>query len=518
MLIIIIKSTDSFSICEVIKINKPNFLVFVADQMQSACLGCNGNPDVKTPNIDNLAEEGHSFKNAYCVNPICMPSRATLATGLTPRQHGCVCNGTGLPEDIPTVMQALSNNGYRTFSSGKIHLQPLGELAAEGKTIYTKESRHLWQKGIINKLENYYGFEKVYLADNHVNCTYGDYYNEMMQSHPDVIEKYDVSNAYYINEEAPASWRIDIPKGLHYNDRIADKCIEFIEETGKEKPFFIWCSFPDPHFPYVATKPYSEMYDPQKIQINPTYNITGDLTDRLAEERKKTRRLSESGIREITAQTYGAITHIDDCIGRVIEYLKQNGYYDNTVVIFLTDHGEYLGAQNLWGKSIWMREELIKVPFVIRLPQRYKCSEDKPVSLLDFAPTILDIAGISQSVMDIRGYRFADRVYLPGESLLPYLKGEQELKDRPVLIEYDEDFHKGPEARVRTIVSMGYKLTLYGHCNEGILIDLSKDKDELCNLYDDPNYENIKGELVRQMVFELIRTDRFHQRERLCGV
>lgn len=142
---------------------KPNFLIFVVDQMASQSLGCNGHPEVRTPNIDRLAAEGTTFRRAYCNNPVCQPSRATMLTGLTPRQHGLVSNGNALDGRVPTVTGALAAAGYRTHSVGKLHLQPFVNIARNcdpDDPVESCESEYAWRQSRVTSLPpDYYGFQ-----------------------------------------------------------------------------------------------------------------------------------------------------------------------------------------------------------------------------------------------------------------------------------------------------------------------------------------------------------------------
>ncbi len=119
---------------------KYNFLVICVDQMQTFSLGCNGNKQVKTPNLDKLGLEGTSFRRAYCANTVCMPSRASMFTGLTPKQHGLTTNGMKLPEEIPTIAGVLHKNGYKTYGAGKFHVQQ----THDDETIHSYENKHFW--------------------------------------------------------------------------------------------------------------------------------------------------------------------------------------------------------------------------------------------------------------------------------------------------------------------------------------------------------------------------------------
>ncbi len=493
-----------------------NFLVFLVDEMWGGNLGCTGNPDVRTPNIDALAKDGVLYTSAYCNNTVCMPSRATIMTGLTPRQHGCVTNGTILPTDIPTLPDVLRKHGYKTASFGKIHLQPTG-YGQEYDEIFSWESDKAWSEGDITSLPSpYYGFETTYLTNNHVNVVGGDYYNFLKQNHPNLIKKYRKENAYY--SEAEGSWRYDIPIELHYNNVISNETINYILSQ-KEKPFYVHCSFPDPHMPFSACKPYSEMYDPKSIEINPTWNYIEEPTACLKEYRKNylPNGLPESDVREITAQTYGMITHIDDCVGKIIDTLKQNSLYENTVVVFLADHGEYLGTHGLKGKSNWTYDEVVRVPFICRVPGNTARKTNEPVSLLDFSPTILSLAEIDQEAMDNRLTRHGEKLGLPGVSLKENIINGTPLEKRYTFIEYDEDWAPGPVFKIRVLIDEQYKMTLYGINNEGTLFDMKNDPHELTNLYYDVGYRDIVLTMKETLLNELIRTDRLIDQPRICG-
>ena len=506
------------------KKRRPNFLVFVTDQLQSFSLGCNGNEEVKTPNIDQLAENGCTFRRAYCNNSVCMPSRSTMITGLTPRQHGCLTNGTILPENVPTITRALVNHEYRTHSVGKVHLQPfMGNQARDdnGKRSFSWEDSQRWNSGEITGLpEMYYGFQTSDFVGGHVSNCFGDYSNWLKANgHLDIHEKYQRRSAYWKSDSAPGCWRMDMPPELHYNNWIADRSIAFLDSFGTDENFFLWCSFPDPHAPFAACKPYSDMYDPSSLALNPTCEHGIDDLPHLAEQRKRHgQSFDKAALREITAQTYGMITHVDDNIGRVMAHLKGKDLIDNTIIVFMADHGEYLGTHHLLLKAVWPWEELLRVPFIWKVPDAFASGKgtDHIASLLDFAPTILDYAGIDQDELDFRGQRQGERLGLPGQSLRGFLSAGELLEKKPAIMEYDEDWHAAPTYRTRTIIDERYKMTIYPNTGGGILSDLGSDPHETKNLWDDPDYATVKAKLMESLLFELVRTDRMDQ-PRLCG-
>ncbi|MCF7816405.1 MAG: sulfatase-like hydrolase/transferase [Kiritimatiellales bacterium] len=492
----------------------PNFLVICCDQLQSYSLACNGNKDVKTPNIDRLARDGCSFRRAYCNNSVCMPARSTMITGLYPRQHGCITNGTVLPESVPTLPQVLSRHGYRTHSVGKLHLQPYSMKDSA-------ESTEGWLSGEITSLpKNYYGFQSSDFLGGHVGGCFGDYVNELRKSHPGVYEKYQRENAIWRSEGSDKTWKLDVPAELHYNAWVADKTVRFLE-THSEESFFIWCSFPDPHFPFAASEPYADMYDPAKLEICPTaFEKLGEL-ETLQRRRDffgKLYAFDEKTLREITAQTYGMITHIDDCVGKILDAVQRNGLMENTIVVFIADHGEYLGSHHLIEKADWMYEELTRVPMIWRVPDAVHPGKgsDSVVSQIDLVPTILDYAGIAMVELDMRKNFSAPPLTLPGRSLKPLLSGGFPLEDKPALLEYDEDWYKSGFYRPRTLIGSQYKLIVYPNTGGGQLFDLKTDPYERKSLWDDAKYNSIKAEMMEALLRETSKYDRTDQPRR-CG-
>ena len=478
-------------------VTQPNFLIFVVDQMQSFCLGCNGHPEVKTPNIDALAADGVNFQRGYCNNTVCMPSRATMITGLTPRQHGLMTNGNCLPTDVPTVTQTLVSHGYSTYAAGKLHLQP--NCASE-----SLESHPAWLDGTVKELPlPYYGFQKVDLVNGHGKPEH-HYYRWLLEHCPEYAE----------------TPKQGIPAEFHVNSWIADRTIDYLEEAG-EKPFFLWCSFPDPHAPFEACEPYRSMYDPNAIELPAHWNERGESCRFLEESRAGERfhkPIDEAVVRRCTAQTYGMITHIDDAIGRVVSTLKDTGLYEETVVVFMADHGEYLGSHNLLSKDVWAYEELTRVPYIWKgTSGQARDVSQSVVSLLDFVPTVLDYAEVAADALDTRGEGRGPRLGLPGRSLRPQVQDGQALSPEPALIEYDEDWWPAPLCRQRGLIDGDFKLIIYGgYGDDGLLFNLADDPHELSNLWQVPELQTTKHELMQKLLHKLTMSDRFDTK-RICG-
>ena len=490
---------------------RPNILVFCADQMQSYCLGCNGHPDVKTPNLDALAARGVNFRRGYCGNSVCMPSRATMVTGLTPRGHGLLTNGCKLSTSVPTIGGALQEAGYATHAVGKIHLQPFsgGEDSLEGLVP--------WNNGDITELPpNYYGFQTTDYVGGHVSYVFGRYRQWLEREHPGVHALYDGEHAYLRRGEA---WRMEVPAELHYNQWIADRASAFLARQD-EQPFYLFCSFPDPHHPFAACRPYSEMYDPGSLTLPPSWREPTGFHPLPDGNRGGTWQPpeDEADMREIMAQTYGMITHVDSCVGQVLQALEKSGKADNTVVAFIADHGEYLGAHNLLHKGSWPVEELWRVPFIWSDPRSAAggATVDDPVSMLDLVPTVADLAGLPDGWHTMRGTAPPKTQPLPGTSLRSYLAGRKNVEPHPALMEFDEDWHEGtPMCRLRGVIDGDWKLVTYAGYRDGILIDLKNDPQEGRNLWNDPASQQRKCELLSILAERMAASDRFDT-YRLC--
>jgi arylsulfatase A-like enzyme len=496
--------------------SKPNILIFCVDQMASASLGCNGNPDISTPHLDALAKDGCSFQRAYCANPVCSPARASIFTGLLPRQHGLITNGTRLPESIPTLPSALAAAGYRTHAVGKLHLQPYEDA---GSAEYSGG----WKSGEIAKLpENYYGFQSADFLGGHVHYCFGDYTRWLEKKHPGIYERYAREQSSWQCPVVKQTWKTRVPPELHYNEWIAERSITYLQSLEAEENFFLWCSFPDPHHPFAAAEPYCDQYDPSVLQRPESFPYTDERITSLRDQREQFRShfpVDDESLGAVMAQTYGMISHVDHCIGRVMNHLQTSGLLENTIVIFTADHGEYLGSHGLLFKNIWMFEELLRIPMIWRVPgaggRHGPCQQ--VVSHLDLVPTLLDYAGIGPEVLDMRKGARSAPLTLPGQSLRAFLEGKASLAPEPALTEYDEDwFPDGPFFRIRTMTTERYKLVVYGNPEEGQLFDLESDPHELNDLWNDPDHCEIRADLITKAFQRFSRNDRLDQ-PRHCG-
>lgn len=503
---------------------KPNFLFIITDQHRADHLGCYGNEIVKTPNIDTIANNGRRWNKFYVANPICMPNRASIMTGRMSSLHGARHNGIPLSRDHTTFVELLRDAGYATGLIGKSHLQsftglpasnlfqPDAELTTPRENLRDafKHNRHSrdydlelvpnWKTPLADRMgDDFYGFEHVEIAADHADAAAGDYLLWARVQNPDFDNLVGPQNALPDDRiNAPQAWRTAVPEELYSTHWIADRANTFLSEHAKsDAPFFLQMSFPDPHHPFTPPGKYWDMYNPDNIPLPESFG-KGDLPPinamREALENNTDPRdnqnpffVTDREARELIALTYGSITMIDDAIGGVLAHLKETGLSDNTIVIFTTDHGDYMGDHGLMLKLLLHFQGLIRVPFIWHDPTT-KTAGKVDVGLsssIDISATILARAGI-QAYNGIQGRDLLSTS--PPEAIIVEEDSQRQMTgfDRP--------------QRIRTIVTDRYRMSLRQGENWHELFDLQADPLEIDNRYDDPQFNDIQRELTEKML------------------
>jgi arylsulfatase A-like enzyme len=346
---------------------RPNILLITSDQQHYSTLGVT-NPKIKTPALDRLAAEGTRFDRAYCPNPVCSPTRATLITGVFPSVHGCWTIGVKLPEDVPTIGEMLSANGYRTGLIGKAHFQPLAS---------TPDSPSVESQPIMRNLDYWrdfhgpwYGFDHIEIARMHGDEAHvGQHYAIWMEENGCKNWR-DYFRAWPPQREPRRHHHWDLPEEFHYTHWTGERTINFIEECHeKDQPFFAWASFHDPHPPYLVPEPWASMYDPNDMEPGevvpgehaknpPHFGLTQEkkpdfswYEETYASQGHYSHLKSRETLQKDMATYYGMISFMDKEIGRILDSLDRLGIADNTIVVFTTDHGHFLGQHGLVWKG-----------------------------------------------------------------------------------------------------------------------------------------------------------------------
>jgi arylsulfatase A-like enzyme len=350
--------------------SRPNILLLMSDQHRADCLGAAGNPDIYTPNLDRLARGGILFRNAWSSTPTCTPARAALLTGMNPWNHGLLGYGV-VAEHYPVEMPRLLHDaGYFTLGMGKMHWHPQRALHGFDQTILDESGR----------------IESIDFRSDYRSW----FWSEAPGANPD---RTDIDwNGYDAKPYA-------LPERLHPTAWLGETAVRFLRDYDKPQPFFLKVSFERPHSPYDPPQRWWDLYDKP---LPPAQS--GDWA-----EKYKPRSgagpapwhgdLGPEAVRNARRGYYGAVSFVDEQIGRILETLEQRGMADNTLVLFLADHGDMLGDQHLWRKS-YAYDGSARIPMILRWPAGFPAANrgrvlQNPVEIRDILPTVLDAAGIA---------------------------------------------------------------------------------------------------------------------------
>jgi len=506
---------------------KPNFLYIMTDQHRADHTGFGGNNLLSTPNLDAIASAGIVFDRAYVSNPICMPNRSTIMTGRMPSAHGTRHNGISLNWHSNTFIKALRKAGYRTTHIGKSHLQNMGvnkqgmlrdvdfTLPDEAFDLGLAEGwdnlENLYRYKKLTEVEipdDFYGYERADFVVSHADICGGHYYQWLLRQGINPEEYQGYLNAL----QQPCDWsqiyQTRLPTELYPTTYIGDQSIREIEQARKDdRPFFIHCSFPDPHHPFTPPGKYFDMYSADDIILPDSFNQDHSKSmphiQEMLKHRGKSARVNtaawspvENQLRHAAAAEYGMIGLIDDTVGRIMQALDANGEKENTIIIFNSDHGDMFGDHGLMLKHELHYEGCIRVPLVISLPDSKPGRTNSLVSSIDLAQTILDLA-------DVEPY-----YGMQGVSLCPLLNDPSLTLRDSVLIEEDEKndpFGLGFPLRMRTLVNHKARITIYQGMNQGELFDLYNDPLELNNLWFDTEAAQLKSEMMEVLNQQMMR-------------
>lgn len=498
---------------------RPNILLITSDQHHHRVMGPT-EPRLKTPALDRLCREGIRFERAYCSNPTCTPARASIITGMYPSQHGAWSLGTKLFEDVPTVGDALRASGYFTGIVGKAHFHPLsGKPGMESIECHpTLRDLDFWRKF----RGPWYGFDHVETARMHtcehlVGGHYAlwmeekgftdwrDYFDDAPSQKPG-SDGWSSSNPEK-SRKLRASRQWALPQQFHYTTWTGERTIAQIRQSVQEKrPFFIWSSFHDPHPSYLVPEPWATMYDPRDME--PGRLVDGEH-DRNPEHFRKTQEHDENywkrmcegegavhgghshlrnpeELKKDIACYYGMVSFMDEHIGRILNALDQFRVADNTLVVFTTDHGHFLGQHGLTAKAIHHYEDLIRIPFIVRWPGKAPAGQVSQAlqNLVDLTPSFLGAAGLER------------QGGITGVNQLPAWCGGAAARTWSVT----ENHHGYNRFHMRTYVNQRYKITVYRTGEDGELFDLEQDPGEICNLWNEPSALPLRCRLLHEFM------------------
>ena len=433
------------------KTRRPNILFLMTDQHRADCLGCYGNSIIKTPNFDRLAREGMRFVHAYSSVPTCTPARAGLLTGLSPWHHGMLGYGQ-VAERYPLELQrALHDAGYYTFAVGKLHYFPQRNLHGFDGALLDESSRVSTEDFV----DDYRQWFKAGAPDLDPDAT-GIGWNDYR------------ARAYVLPEE------------LHPTHWTGETAADFIRKYNRPEPFLLMVSFARPHSPYEPPSRFMHIYNEDDM---PLPHI-GKWAEKYAPvERRPDYDIwhgdpGPAQVRRSRRGYYGAVSFIDEQIGRIIRALEKRGMLENTLILFTSDHGDMTGDHHFWRKA-YPYESSAGIPMLIRWPRTMGMENHRgkeltqPVELRDVFPTFLDAAGeaIPQS--------------LDGKSMLSLIRGKTE-GWRPY-IDLEHDVCYSGEIHWNALTDGRWKYIYHALNGSQQLFDLKNDPGELNDLAADPS-------------------------------
>ena len=430
---------------------QPNILFIFTDMQRADTIAALGNNVIKTPNLDRLVREGTSFTNAFTPSPVCCPARACFQYGLYPGKTGLADNGRWMDDNGNSYPAILSREGYRTKSIGKCHFSP------GGKEVMRGFDERLTQEEAQNDIDG------------------DDYLTWLDQNDLDTYEAHGArGEMYYIPQIATHR------DGAHPTGWIGDRSIEYMEEASKgDQPWMLYSSFIHPHPPFAPPKPWHKLY---RTHDMPMPHVPEDSEAmytwiNYSQNRYKWRDngIDNNLLRTIKAYYYATISYVDYQVGKMLDSLEKMGELNNTLILFSSDHGEYLGDYHCFGKRSY-HDCSSKVPFLVRYPERFKADEicETPVSLVDVFPTFAAAAGADLSEVEHDGIDVAK--VASGES-------EREM----VFTHFGSSLTEAPGHAIYTVVNRTHKYVYSTGDQRAWLFDRRTDPKESRSMVNTPS-------------------------------
>lgn len=432
-----------------------NIIIIQSDEHNPNMFGAAGDSIAITPNIDKIAKQGVLFTNAYCQNPISVPSRMSMLTVKYSQSINVFGNSDPLVMEFKTFADYFNMQGYKSAIIGKMHFQGIGQ-----------ELKH--------------GFERPY----------GDEGSEVLSGKWEREELEKIGKTALKNRKPGAAKVSDFSMDINKDVQIFPYAKKFLSEN-KNNPFLLICSFLRPHFPYEASQKYFDMY---KGRVKLPIDFNSDeknwpVSSQIENKQYKFDHLTKEEIIHAREVYYGMITWVDDQIGLIIDELERQGLKDNTLIIYTSDHGEMAGEHCLWYKNTFYKAS-VGIPFIFSCPKHIKANQisNCVTGNIDIFPTICDVAGIKKP----EG--------LEGNSIWSVLTGHESLVDRYIC---SETYRNGIPGCM--VCNQHWKYFEYKPCvknnftKEVFLFDLQKDPNEMQNLVNKEEYKSTIENLEKRI-------------------
>lgn len=434
---------------------KPNILIVMADQLAAQALSLYGNKVCKTPNLERLAAKGVTFNNNYCNNPLCVPSRASMLAGKLSPEIRVYDNANEIASSLPTMPHYMRALGYETFLSGKMHFIGPDQLHGFDERLTT----------------DVYPADFQWIADWSAGAAFvpsGTALNGVVEAGPCIRtmqEDYDDDVEYQARRKLYDLARRDV----HH-------------------PFFGIISFTSPHTPFNVSQKYWDLYDHDEIGLPEIAEIPFSELDYFSKalffaHGRHRHRITKEHLQKTRHAYFAMISYLDEKIGRLLDQLHETGLDKNTIVMFVSDHGEMLGERGMWFKQCFW-EWSARVPLIISVPDgSQNISIDQNTSLVDLLPTLMAMGGGLPEASTPQD--------LAGNDLSPLLSGTTDEWPDQVIADY---LAIGPCVPCRMVKNGRYKY-IYTHGQPDLMFDLDNDPHELANIAADQKYSKILAEM-----------------------
>ena len=461
---------------------RPNILILYTDQQRWDTLGANGNREILTPHLDGLAESGVNFSHHFVQNPVCMPSRISMLSGRYPSSLGITHMGVPVPQDVMTLPRILKRYGYRTANIGKLHFLP-----------HANRDHRLPHPD--------YGFDHLEISDE--PGVYEDAYRAWArQRAPEQMDNISAgippaTRTWYrtmgiddaVAHRGDPEGRFDfdggIPfaadDGLTHSAFVAEQTIEYLRQQGSQ-PFLCIAGFYSPHAPWMAPQKHLDLYEPEDLSV-PEFPVEIERQ----RPRKPGKRFSDAHLRRAKQGYYAMISEVDDHVGGILGALAAEGLRENTIVVFTSDHGEWLGTHLKFGKGYPADDLVSRVPLIVSAPDgKSGQNVDDIVEAVDIVPTLLSLAGI-QAPPTLQGISLADVV----------MRGAEASK-QAALTEGDG---------WKCLRNRDYRYLVHSDGSE-CLWHIKTDPGEYANVVNDPAHQPALSHCRRQLLERLLQMER----------
>jgi choline-sulfatase len=453
----------------------PNILFVIDDQHNKRALGWTGQTKVKTPNLDRFSREAVRFSNCYTSNPVCAPARHSLYSGLYSSDHHVLHNERPMKDGVKTIISILNDAGYTTASIGKMHNAPFN-LRRDFQYVLNHE---FFTEPV--GISHYFPWVKKELKKR------GQSYRSWAQvpAGCNWLQQVEtLGTSYWMDDDlTPETWMVDQ----------AAMFMKYQKQNNLDQPFFMHLSLFPPHHPYCPTETFADLYDPDDIDLPPS--LTQEALDKWCTEQKGGRpvHMTPDDVKYLRALYYGFVSQVDASVGKLFEQMKELGLWEDTIIVFTSDHGDMMGEQGRLYKDV-MYDGSAGVPLLVKWPGIEPKTIQDNVSHLDLIPTLLSAAG---AVIPKE---------LPGSNMRNLMNGQELWPNHSVFSEFFDGgwpfaflmHKKGAFKLIATNIKYSHTLDWDQVSYE--LYDLQADPYEMKNLHADPEFADQFNELRRELI------------------